>query len=165
MKCKPRILPRDPVDVLVGAPIGVIQAAVVLGVPSVLVGIAINPVAGAITYLALAGASFLFVVNSLEVQADGVIFRRVLGTPKRLVRANILSVEEASRSEVFVHGWLWPPWPAAREMTMCMSAKGHFRFRWKGGCCYFPPKDREPFMRAIEEMMAGNPTTPSIATK
>ncbi len=160
MKCKPRTLPRDLIDVLVGAPIGILQAVVALGVPAFIVGITVGVGAGAITFLLLYAASFLFLVRSLEIEQEGITFRRVLGTPKRLLRSEITSIEEASRSEVLVHGWLWPPWPAAREMTACLSAQKHFRIRWKKGFCYFPPQDLQQFKTAIEEMMRGNPTTP-----
>jgi len=137
-----------------------LQVAIAMGVPALIVAIGVNGGAGAITFLLLYAISLLFMVRSLEIDGDGILFRRVLGKPKRLLKSEIVSIEEASRREVVVHGWLWPPFPVAREMTACLSARNHFRIRWGNGFCYFPPNDIEQFKSAIEEMMKGNPTTP-----
>lgn len=138
MKIRPRTAPRDVIDILVGVPIGLIQAGLALGAPALVIAVVVNPLAGAIAFLALYGMSFLLMVTSLEVQEDGILFRRVLRKPKRLALSEIVSVSKASRWEVVIHGWLWPPWPFAREMTACLAARHHFRIQWKGGYCYFP---------------------------
>lgn len=153
MKIKPRTAPRDVIDIMVGAPIGLIQASLAIGVPSLAVALILNPLAGALACLTLCGMSFLLMVTSLEVQEDGILFRRVLLKPKKLAESEIVSVEEASRREVVIHGWLWPPWPFAREMTACLSARQHFRIQWKGGYCYFPPRDVDHFRKVIDDMM------------
>ena len=161
MKIKSRTLPRDMIDILIGFPIGLLLVALVMGVPALVVAFSVSAGAGAITFLLLYVASFLFMVRSLEIEQDGIIFRRVLGKPKRLLKSEIMSVEEAPRREVIIHGWLWPIFPLAREMSASMSAKNHFRIRWQSGFCYFPPKDIQQFRNAISEMMKENPTNHS----
>jgi len=165
MKIKPRILPRDIIDILIGFPIGVLSAALVMGVPALIVAFSVSVDAGAITFLLLYAASFLFLVRSVEVEQDAIIFRRVLGKPKRLLKSEIVSIEEAPRQEVVIHGWLWPIFPLAREMSASLSARNHFRIRWQSGFCYFPPKDIEQFRNAISEMMQENPPNHSSGTR
>ena len=157
MRIEPRFFPRDLIDVLVGLPIAVLQVVLVMGVPTLIVTLSVSKEAGAITFLLIALLyliSCLFVVRSLEIEPDHILFRRVLGNRNRLAKSEIVSVEEAPRGEVVIHGWLWPPFPFSREMTTCLSAKHHFRIRWKDGFCYFPPREVEQFRCAISEMMS-----------
>lgn len=157
MKIKPRILPRDFLDIVIGLPVGLIQVGILLGVPSVLAGLLINSLAGAGIYLVLYMVWLLFSVRSVTIEANGIAFHRVFGSPKHLRRDEIISVEEAPRREVVLRGWLWPLFPA-REMTPSLSALHHFRIRWSGGSCYFPPKDVTVFTTAITEIMKVSPT-------
>jgi hypothetical protein len=91
-------------------------------------------------------------VRSITVDEAGIQFQRLLGYPKSLSRISILSVEEVTRRELVLHGWLWPLFPS-RDMTPSLSAKHHFRIRWKDGFCYFPPKDVEQFKNEIAKIM------------
>jgi hypothetical protein len=161
MKIRPRTAPRDVIDILIGMPIGLLQVGLTLGIPAIIVAFSFNLMSGALTYLALYGASFLFMVTSLDVQEDAILFRRPLRKPKHLAKSDIMSIVEVPRSEVVLRGWLWPPWPFAREMTACLSARQHFRIQWKCGFCYFPPKDVDHFRQVMDVIMRGNPTTKS----
>jgi hypothetical protein len=151
MKIKARTLPRDLVDILIGFPLGLLAGALSMGVPALIVAFSVSALAGAITFFLLYIASFLFMVQSLEIDNTGILFRRVLGEPKYLLKSEIVSIEEAPRREVIIHGWLWPIFPFSREMSACMSAKNHFRIRWQSGVYYFPPKDIEQFKNAVSE--------------
>ena len=153
MKIKPRTLPRDFLDVLIGLPTGLLQIAVLLIAPSAVIALVLhNLLAGAVAYVLIYAVWLMFMVRSITVDTEGIRFQRMLGSPKRLSRSSILSVEEVTRREVVLHGWLWPLLPA-REMTPALSAKHHFRISWGEGFCYFPPKDVEQFKNAISEVM------------
>jgi hypothetical protein len=156
MKIKPRFLPRDLLDILIGLPVGALQVGVLLILPSVLAALLLNPLVGVLTYPVIYTVWLLFSVRSITVDVNGIAFHRVFGSPKHLRREEIVSVEEAPRREVVLCGWLWPLFPA-REMTPSLSALHHFRIRWAGGYCYFPPKDVAAFPTLITEMMKGRP--------
>jgi hypothetical protein len=168
MKLKPRLMFRDWFDVLVGLPCGLLGASAVIFIPTVLVGFSlgelINPlaglVAGMITYFLTTVLWFLFVVWSITVDNNGIRFHRVIGNPKHLSWSEITSIEEVGRHELVLRGWLWPIFPS-REMTCCLSAKGHFRISWKSGFCYFPPKDIQQFQNCIKDV---KPTTQQSGT-
>ena len=161
MKIKPRILPRDVLDVLIGVLVGAFQIAILFVLPALIDGVTINSGAGLLTFVLVYAMSLLFMVRSVEIEQEGLRFRRVLGSPKVLPWTHILSVDEAPRRELVLRGWLWPLFPA-REMTACLSAKHHFRIRWQGGFCYCPPESVDEFRSAVSEFMKDNgaPTTP-----
>ena len=158
MKFKPRILPRDFLDVVIGLPVGLFGFCIVFIVPTLVMAMLFGFPACLITFLLLCIVWLLFTVQSMTLDVEGIHFQRILGSPKHLSWQTIISVEEATRREVVLHGWLWPLFPT-REMTFSLSTKHHFRIRWTGGYCYFPPKDIEQFRKKVSEMMEGNPTT------
>jgi len=92
----------------------------------------------------------LFNIWSIVVGADGIRFRRLLGWPRFLDWAEIAAIEPATRRDVFVNGWLWPPLPP-REITTAMTTLGHFRITSKGGrYLFYPPADSEVFLEAVK---------------
>jgi hypothetical protein len=101
-----------------------------------------------------AGVALLFgVLHSLlqvwhlRIDAAGMGFKRVLGRPRALTWEDIRLIRPATRSEVFLCGWLRPL--ITREPSPTLSARGHFRIEWAGGFCFFPPKDPAEFCRAV----------------
>lgn len=148
LRIKPRVLPRDFIDVLIGffvvlpilgtlmffLPSGLVwwlSGSVHLGFPTLLI---ISAVWGCCT------------VWSLEVSPEGIRFVRLCGAPKFLRWDEITDISEASRRDVVLHGWLWPMFPP-REMSPTLSALGHFRIRWDSGVAYFPPAHPDEFRK------------------
>jgi len=155
LKIKPRTLPRDFSDVLIGLFVALpVQVATLFFLPSGLVWwITGSPILGFLTLLVIYAVWLCFTVWSLELSADGIRFARFCGAPKFLRWEDITDISEAPRREVVIHGWLWPMFPA-REMTPALSALGHFRIRWRYGISYFPPAQTEEFRRQIDEFRA-----------
>ena len=152
LRIKPRTLPRDFSDVLIGLFVALpIQMGPVFFLPSGLVWWCTGSFAlGFLTLLVIYGVWLCFTVWSLELSADGIRFVRFCGTPRFLRWQDITDISETSRSEVVLHGWLWPMFPT-REMTPALSALGHFRIRWRDGFVYFPPAHTEEFRKQIDE--------------
>jgi hypothetical protein len=159
-KIKPRFMPRDFLDWLVMLFVGLFLQVVLLFVlPSILVFFATaafglemdtSILSAVATYVLLYLLFLTFTVWSLQLSEDGIKFVRFFGSPRLLRWGEIVDISEASRKEVIIRGWLWPLFPA-REMTPCMSALRHFRFRWNSGYCYFPPADPDTFLQLIDE--------------
>ena len=154
---RPRILPRDFIDVCLGLPIGIFLSVLFFCIPALLtfllslwLGATLITSLGvaAVTYWLAYGSFFLFVVRRLSVAADGLHFHRVLGSPKFLSWERILSVAIAPRREVILHGWLWPLFPS-REITPSCSALQHYRITWDTGFCYYPPAHTEDFEQHV----------------
>lgn len=146
---RPRILPRDFLDVCLGLPIGVVQTAILFGLPSLLAYILTRSVL--VTFAAFCAAyafSLLFMVRRLTVSTGGLRFHRILGFPKILPWERISSVAPASRRELIIRGWLWPLFPP-REITPSLSAIQHFRITWDSGFCYYPPADPHLFEQHV----------------
>jgi hypothetical protein len=59
------------------------------------------------------------------------------------------SIEEVPRAEVVLRAWLSPRFPP-RESTASWTSVGHYRIRWQGGTAYFPPKDVQRFVHAMQ---------------
>lgn len=182
MDFKPRLLPRDFLDVLIGVPHGCLFTLVLLILPATVAAVRLfiflrthRQVAGsqvedavilalmtgAGVYCLLALVLYLFMVRRVKVNEDGLHFVRVWGSPKHLLWPDIVRIEEATRREVFVHGWLWPVFPS-REMTSCLSAKCHFRIQWREGYCYFPPRDVELFRTTVVAYMNVSQAPPTL---
>jgi hypothetical protein len=161
MKIKARTMPRDVLDVLIAVPVATLQLAAAFGLPTLIVAVTVNSAAGVLAFVVMYIVWLLFTVRSLDIDQNGMHFRRVFGNPTTLPWSRIDSVEEVSRREVVLHGWLWPLFPA-REMTACLSAKHHFRIRWPEGFCYYPPDKVDEFKSAVSEFIKDNgaPTTP-----
>jgi hypothetical protein len=155
LKIKPRTLPRDLTDVVIGLfvalPILIIPLFIL---PSGLIGwLTGSFLLGFLTMLVIYAVWLCYTVWSLELSSAGIRFVRFCGTPKLLRWDEITDIAEAPRREVVLHGWLWPMFPG-REMTPALSALGHFRIRWSGGFRYFPPAHTDEFKRQINEFRA-----------
>jgi hypothetical protein len=154
---KPRVLPRDFVDVCLGLPFGLLTATLFFGPPALLafllarafdMSVGSSLIAALFGYCIGYGFFFLFVVRRLTIAFDGLHFHRVLGSPKFLAWERISSVAIAPRGELILRGWLWPLFPS-REITPCMSALHHYRITWDTGFCYYPPAHNEEFERYV----------------
>ncbi len=152
LKIKPRTLPRDFLDVLIGLFVALpIQTTPVFFLPSGLLWWFTGSfLLGFMTLLVIYAVWLCFTVWSLKLSPDGIRFVRFCGAPKFLRWEEITDISEAPRREVVLHGWLWPMFPT-REMTPALSALRHFRIRWDGGFRYFPPARAEDFRRQIDE--------------
>jgi hypothetical protein len=161
---QPRILPRRLSDAALGLAIGLVQFFVFLVlmlIPTLAVGILTqNAIAAALTFMALFVFTsiliLLFTVRHLRCDAEGLEFVRVLGTPKKLSWADVISIEEAPQAEVVLHGWLWPGIPP-REATSSLTSLGHYRISWQGGTAYFPPNNVQQFLYAIHAATTAAP--------
>jgi hypothetical protein len=91
----------------------------------------------------------LHAVEWLRIDEQGIRFGRRWGTPKFLPWTAVRHIRPATRREVVLFGWLWPPFPP-REATRALTSVGHYRIEWEGGYCYFPPDDEGTFRRAVE---------------
>ena len=146
---KPRLLPRGPADMLLGVSVGVLQAAFLFYGPAILVGYLFRSFwVGLVVFIVIFTAWILLSVTKLHLSAEGVRFVRLLGSPKFLAWNEIQSIEPAPPRELVLKGWLWPLFPA-REMTFCLSAMGHYRFRYGDRYTYFPPADESAFRGLI----------------
>jgi hypothetical protein len=155
VKIKPRTLPRDFFDWLIGLFVGLpLQIIPLFFLPSGLVWwLTGSFLLGFLSALVIYAVWLCFTVWSLELSPDGIRLVRLCGAPKFLRWNDITDISEAPRREVVLHGWLWPMFPT-REMTPALSALGHFRIRWNGGFVYFPPAHTAEFRRQIDEFRA-----------
>lgn len=148
---RPRIMPRDFGDILIALFIAFpCQVVPLFVLPALIAFLLTSDLGVALSILVLIYVVFLaFSVWSVRGESDGLRFKRILGNPKFLAWPDILRVREATRSQVILHGWIWPLLPA-REMTPAMTARGHVRIEWKGGYCFFPPSDPKEFLRYVQ---------------
>ncbi|HWX36838.1 MAG TPA: hypothetical protein VNZ53_56685 [Steroidobacteraceae bacterium] len=148
---KPRLLPRGLVDAAVVAISAIIQICALFLLPPLLIYVVFRSAPAALILALLTYLAFLaFSVWSIVLTSEGIRFRRLFGYPKYLPWTAITSVESTPRLELIVKGWLWPLLPA-REMTPSMTSQGHYRISWKGGFCYFPPRDTVEFENYVSE--------------
>lgn len=99
----------------------------------------------------------------LVLDTQGIRFSRLIGWPKSLRWTEITSIRPASRREVLVDGWLWPPFPP-REMTAAMTTVGHLRIETRDGrVTFFPPADYSAFIDAVQSL--GVPCHPGLILK
>ena len=123
-----RLLPRDAADFMIGSAVGLLQCVVLVLVPAFLGWSATGSVWAAVaTGLGLYLLFLAHTVKSLDVGVDGVHFNRWLGRPKLIPWSEFRSAGIATRRELVLRGWLWPPFPA-REMTPSYTSLGHCRF-------------------------------------
>lgn len=154
---RPRFWPRDITDILILLFVALpFQLVPLFFLPMLIVLFFTGDIDMAFSVVALIYLVFLcFSVWSVRAEATGLRFKRLFGTPKFLLWSDIHSVSEATRSEVILHGWIWPLLPA-REMTPALSARGHIRLAWDGGYCYFPPRDPKEFLAHVQNRMTAN---------
>jgi hypothetical protein len=94
------------------------------------------------------------VVHWMRLDARGITLGRRSGGPRFVAWNDVTGIRPATRREVIVDGWLWPPVPP-REATRCPSSLGHFRIDHRGGHLYFPPADPAQFLGAVEHWRSG----------
>ena len=170
----PHLKPRDAVDVIVGLPLGLLAVAELNIAPTLVLFIALH-LAGAAAFadidpsgelglLLSAGVAILFFiafgvlimlhgVTRLELDAAGIRFVRLLGWPRFVPWSEIKDISPATRKEVFLHAWLWPPWPR-REPTASLTALGHFRIVFGNHVRYFPPSNPEEFALQVRNFLS-----------
>jgi hypothetical protein len=163
MVVKPRFWPRNAEDAAIALAVGLLQVTVLFFFPSIVVAFAtwiaagscgLGLVAFAVAFGSLYSIWLAFTVTSLRLDEKGLRFRRLLGSPKILTWDQITSVAPATRQELIVKGWLWPPFPA-REMTPSLTSLGHYRVTWRNGFCYYPPADPASFEEALRPYCGG----------
>jgi len=148
-KFRPRIAPRDFLDLMIALLVGCFQMLILFGLPAAVIGVATDSFFG--VFIGFCGSYVffsLFIVTSVSIDSRGMSFKRMFGSPRFLGWSSVHSITRPSRREVIIQGWLWPLFPS-REMSPCMSSLGHVRIDWSGGYCYFPPQEIDRFLDAI----------------
>ena len=168
---KPRILPRDASDVVLGLLVSVPTQVVPVFVFPALAAFGVARAAGAaieaawllaaLVYMGVGFGLLSFVIWSLRVDGDGIHFVRLFGRPRLLRWEEISAITKTARREVVVGAWLGPT-AMKHEMTPSMSALNHFRIQWQGGHYFFPPADGARFLEAIGRF-GRSMTAPSVA--
>ena len=147
IRIKARTMPRDATDIFVG----LVPLLLFLILPAAIVFLLTRSFVWAgLTYVLIYLIFVAFTVWSLRISDRGIEFVRLLGKPRLLRWEEITEIAEAPRRELIIHGWLWPRFPT-REMTPCLSTLRHFRIRWGGDYCYYPPDDADSFLRVMDE--------------
>jgi hypothetical protein len=155
----PRFWPRDILDIVIGLPIGVLQVAIVCGLPGLFVFVLSGSLLiAAFTAVIVHSTSLLFVVRRLIIASDGLHFDRKFGSPRFLPWTQIKDISSVSRVEIVLKGWLWPIFPAAREMTSSLTAIGHYRIKWDSDYCYYPPIHRKEFEQYVAARLRSRQT-------
>lgn len=142
-------MPRDVLDCLISLTVGIFQSAVLFGLPGfVFFCLTENASAGFAAALIAYFTFLLFSVSKIVVTLEGIRLSRVLGSPKFIPWSAIESIELAPRSELIMHGWLWPIFPA-KEMTPSLTSVGHYRIQLNDTSVYFPPDDSVAFKALV----------------
>lgn len=166
---KPSIRPRDPLDIIMGLT-QVAEFVLLFLAATAAFGVAFGAAflvvswwvseEGALVILAilfgvlLLSCIFLiawvsqYQVSRLLIGVNGVEFQNASRAIRSLAWDRIHSIRPATRGEVFIQGWLWPPFPS-KEPTKTLSTCGHFRIEWDQDYCFFPPKDPALFEQTI----------------
>ena len=145
----PRIRPRDRLDGLLSAVVGLFQAAILFGLPALAAYLLTHSGVTAIAvFCAVYGLFFSFAVMRISISSEGIRFHRCFGSPRFLSWGRVTSIGVAPRAELILRGWLWPLFPA-REMTACLSSLQHYRITWDGGMCYYPPAEPSLFEQHV----------------
>jgi hypothetical protein len=147
---KPRVAPRNGADALITTGVGLLQVLVLIGIPGAIALALWRDLRIALVCMFAINTLFLLMsVTKVVITDEGMRFSRLLGGPRLLAWDVIDVVEEASRKELIVRGWLWPIFPP-REFTTSLSSLGHYRIAFRGNVVYFPPKDEAGFMAAVK---------------
>lgn len=162
-KIKPRILPRNLLDLLILIPAFAIQTIMLFIAPMFIIYILSGNMGLVLVTFILIWGYFIFGgVRYLIVNENGIQFKRILGSPRTITWQELESIEVSSPLNTIVYGWLWPPIPA-REMTYSFSAYEHIQFTYAGGKrVYFPPKQASEFVELVNEYQGQALTRPSI---
>lgn len=94
----------------------------------------------------------LTAVHWMRIDERGITLGRRVGR-RFFAWEDVTGIRPATRREVIVDGWIWPPIPP-REATRCTSSLGHYRIDYRGGHFYYPPADERQFLGAIEHWRA-----------
>ncbi len=144
-----RVAPRGLLDAVISLGVALVMFSVLVFAPAAVLAWWVgSPVAFVLFVSGYWIVWVLFSVPQLEVSSEGIRFVRKLGTPKFLPWSEIESVEPAPRTEILIHGWLWPRFPL-RDMSPGHTSLGYFRIRFNGGVAYFPPRDEARFSELI----------------
>jgi hypothetical protein len=106
--------------------------------------------AGMAVFLLISSAATLTVVERLEIDAEGIHFRRRIGNSRVLPWDQVVRVRPAPPGEVILRGWIWPPVPP-REATRSFTAEGHYCIESRKGRAYFPPAEEDRLREAIQQ--------------
>jgi hypothetical protein len=156
----PRVGIEDARDGLLTAAAGIAILAM-LAVPAALVAAVVYAAAGTMDVARFAGMMTLLgtmltasatTVFWMKVDERGITLGRRAG--RRFVGWDeVTGIRPATRREVIVDGWLWPPVPP-REATRCFSSIGHYRVDHRGGHFYYPPADAAQLLEAVDRWRA-----------
>jgi hypothetical protein len=157
LEIEPYLWPRNASDAAIGLAVAGAYHLVIIAValvPASLVKLATDSTWAAVATLAatlflLYFLQRLFTVRKLRFDEHGIEFVTLIGHPGKIPWASVQSVEEAPQHEVVMQGWLRPRFPL-REMTDTATSIGHYRIRWQGGVAYFPPRDVDRFLYAMQ---------------
>lgn len=147
---KPKLITSGLIDFVTFLAVGLFQAAIMFVLPGYLCYLATgNTTLGVLFGVALYFIFMLYLVNSITISKSGITLKRIFGNPKKVAWECVRGFSEATPKEVIILGWLWPLFPA-REMTPCMSCKGHVRIQLNDGYFYYPPRDLMKFIETLE---------------
>lgn len=150
---KPRVAPRDASDALITTGCGILQAAILLGIPGLIVlALTHRPLVALLCVLFLNVFFVLMAVSRIDITDEGIRFVRMLGGPRFIAWNAVKQVEVAPRKELIVRGWLWPMFPP-REFTTSLTSLGHYRIAFGDRVVYFAPKDEAGFVAAVRQQL------------
>jgi len=151
-KILPRVLPRTFSDFLLTLSAGTLLILILFVLPYKLLWMATNNYVVTLVPLLVICLYFIFGgVRYLEINSEGIRFKRVLGAPKLIEWRNLEGVEISPPLRTIWFGWLWPIIPA-REMTCSFSSYKHALFRYSGNkVVFFPPYDIDLLLSCIKK--------------
>ena len=148
---KPKITTSGFIDFVIFLTFGILQTVIMFALPGYLIfSVTGNEILGWASGAALYIVFTLFIVKSITISESGIDLKRMFGNPKSIPWDRVRGYIEVTPKEVIIFGWLWPLFPA-REMTPCMSCKGHVRIQLDDGYFYYPPNDLHRFREALEK--------------
>ena len=150
-KVKPRILPRSILDLVIVVIAMFFQILIYFVIPMSIVGYITQNILFSLAVFLIIWGYFIFGgVRYLIIDEEGIIFKRVLGSPKSIPWKNLELVEVSSPINTVLFGWFWPLIPP-REMTYSSSSYGHVIFTYnEGKQVFFPPKNTEEFLEVVK---------------
>lgn len=161
-KIRPRILPRSIFDLLICLPAIIIQGLLLLAPILILFLLTKNELLVLVYFLAVSVFFLLGGVRYLLIDENGIVLKRMIGTPRFISWDEIESVEISSPINTIIYGWLWPPIPA-REMTYSLSTYRHVQFTYSGGKrTFFPPKKVQELLSIVSNYKAQALTESSV---
>jgi hypothetical protein len=155
---RPRILPRDATDWLLGLSMGLpIGGAIVGGFMWLSHRFGLPIELGLIPALSIAIVIFLAGIQRITVHDTGLELHRKLGSPRFVEWSDLHGIRRASRAEVFWASVFQPQ----RICSLCLSFRDQYRMDWRYGYFYYPPRELEAFLEAV----SGKLRPPSLPTR